>query len=132
MKVITRGSSGEALADGGSAVRATLTCNGEECPVTNNGDGAYLVSVKPQKLGHHQLSITVNGQHIQDSPFTLNIIPHQRDYTKFNYPVQIITGIGRPHGIAFSDNGDMFVTSSTDHCIHVYDESGERKSYHWL
>ena len=74
VKVITRGSSGEALADGGSAVRATLTCNREECPVTDNGDGTYLVSVIPQQVGQHKLSITVNGQHIQDSPFTLNIV----------------------------------------------------------
>ena len=127
VKVITTGSSGEALADGGSSVRATLTCNIEECPVTDNGDGTYLVSVIPRQLGQHQLSITGNGQHIQDSPFTLNIIP-QRDYTELNHPVQKITSIGYPCGIAFSDNGDMFVTSSTDHCIHVYDESGKRKA----
>ena len=127
VKFITRGSSGEALADGGSAVRATLTCNREECPVTDNGDGTYLVSVIPRQLGQHQLSITVNGQHIQDSPFTLNIVP-QCDYTKLQHPVRTITGIHHPHGIAFSDNGDMFVTSHTDHCIHVYDESGKRKA----
>ena len=127
MKVITRSSSGEALADSGSAVRATLTCNKEECPVTDNGDGTYLVSVKPQKLGQHQLFITVNSQHIQDSPFTINIIP-QRDYTELNHPVQKINGIRHPLGIAFSDSGDMFVTSSTDHCVHVYDESGKRKA----
>ena len=36
VKVITRGRSGEVLADGGSA---TLICNREEYPVTNNGDG---------------------------------------------------------------------------------------------
>ena len=30
--------------------------------------------------------------------------------------------------IAFSDNGDMFVTSERDHCIHVYDSSGKRKT----
>ena len=30
--------------------------------------------------------------------------------------------------IAFSDNGDMFVTSESDHCIHVYDSSGKKKT----
>ena len=127
VKVITRDSDGKQLTNGGSAVRVSLTCNKEECPVTDNGDGTYLVSVVPQQLGQHHLSITVNGGHIKDSPFTLNIVP-QRDYTQLKEPSQTITGIHRPQHIAFSDdNGDMFVTSG-DYCIHVYDKSGNRKA----
>ena len=125
VKVITKDSVGKQLTNGGSAVRVSLTCNKEECPVTDNGDGTYLVSVVPQQLGQHHLSITVNGGHIKDSPFTLNIVP-QRDYTQLKEPSQTITVVSRPEYIAFSDNGDMFVTSS-DHCIHVYDKSGNRK-----
>ena len=78
--MITRNSDGKQLNNGGLAVRVSLTCNKEECPVTDNGDGMYLVSVVPQQLGQHHLSITVNGGHIKDSPFTLNIVK-QRDYT---------------------------------------------------
>ncbi len=127
VKVITRDSDGKQN-NGGSAVRASLTCNKEECPVTDNGDGTYLVSVVPQQLGQHRLSITVNGGHIKDSPFTLDIVP-QRDYTQLiKDPSQTITGIRSPRYIAFSDNGDMFVTSSDRHCIHVYDKSGNRKA----
>ena len=125
VKVITRDSDGKQLTNGGSAVRASLTCNKEECPVTDNGDGTYLVSVVPQQLGQHHLSITVNGGHIKDSPFTLNIVP-QRDYTQLKRPSQIITGTRSPRYIAFSDNGEMFVTSN--HCIHVYHKSGNRKA----
>ena len=122
--MITRDSDGKQLTNGGSAVRASLTCNKEEFPVTDNGDGTYLVTVVPEQLGQHHLSITVNGGHIKDSPFTLNIVP-QRDYTQLKEPSQTITGISDPRHIAFSDNGDMFVTS--DDCIHVYDKSGNRK-----
>ena len=124
--MITRNSDGKQLTNGGSAVRASLTCNKEECLVTDNGDGTYLVSVVPQQLGQHHLSITVNGGHIKDSPFTLNIVP-QRDYTQLKEPSQIISGIRDPRFIAFSDNGDMFVTSCND-CIYVYDKSGNRKA----
>ena len=108
------------------AVRASLTCNKEECPVTDNGDGTYLVSVVPQQLGQHHLSITVNGGHIKDSPFTLNIVP-QRDYTQLKEPSQTITGIRSPRCVAYSDNGDMFVTSS-DSSIYVYDKSDNMKA----
>ena len=124
--MITRDSDGKQLTNGVSAVRVSLICNKEECPVTDNGDGTYLVSVVPQQLGQHHFSITVNGGHIKDSPFTLNIVT-QRDYTQLKKPSQTITGIRDPRYIAFSDNGDMFVTSRDD-CIQVYDKSGNRKA----
>ena len=127
VKVITRDNDGKQLTNGGSAVRASLTCNKVECPVADNGDGTHLVLVVPQQLGQHHLSITVNGERIKDSPFTLNIIP-QPNYSLPTLPSQIITGIKQPRYIAFSDNGDMFVTSDSDQCIHVYDKSGNRKA----
>ena len=126
VKIITRDSSGKELDNGGSAVRAVLSCNEEECSVTNNDDGTCYVTVIPQQLGQHQLSITIDNQHIQNSPFSLTIVP-QRDYTKLKQPVQTIKDIQSPHSIAFSDNGDMFVTSD-DWCIHVYDKSGNKKT----
>ena len=130
VKVTTRDSSGKELNKGGSVVRGILTCSGQgrvECPVSDNGDGTYLVSVIPQQLGQHQLSITVNSQGIQGSPFELSVVA-QRDYTKLKHQVQTITGINNPKYIAFTDNGDMFATSDTDHCIHVYDSSGKKKT----
>ena len=130
VKVATWDSSGKELNKGGSVVRGILACNGQgstECPVSNNGDCTYLVSVIPQQLGQHQLSITVNSQGIQGSPFKLSIVA-QRDYTKLKDPVQTITNINRPKYIAFTNNGDMFVTSSSNNCIHVYSGSGEKKT----
>ena len=127
VKIITRDiSNGKELDNGGLAVRAVLSCNEEECSVTNNDDGTCYVTVIPQQLGQHQLSITIDNQHIQNSPFSLTIIP-QRDYTKLKQPVQTIKDIEYPNCIAFSNNGDMFVTSA-DNCIHVYDKSGNKKT----
>ena len=95
VKVTARDSSGKELNKGGSVVRGILTCSGQgrvECPVSDNDDGTYLVSVIPQQLGQHQLSIIVNSQGIQGSPFKLSVVA-QRDYTKLKDPVQTITGI---------------------------------------
>ena len=130
VKVTTRDGSGKELNKGGSVVRGILTCSGQgrvECPVNDNGDGTYLVSVIPQQLGQHQLSITVNSQGIQGSPFNLSVVA-QRDYTKLKDPVQTITNTCYPNFIAFNDDGDMFVTSSEGKCIHVYDSSGKKKT----
>ena len=130
VKTISRDIRGQELDHGGEVVRSRLTPVGKrsiECQVTDNNDGSYLVSVTPQQSGQHKLSITIHGQDIQGSPFDLSVIT-QRDYTKLKYPVQTITGIKYFRYIAFSDNGDMFVTSESDHCIHVYDSSGKKKT----
>ena len=130
VKVVSRDIRGQELDRGGEVVRSRLTPVGKrsiECQVTDNNDGTYLVSVTPQQSGQHKLSITIHGQDIQGSPFDLSVVT-QRDYTKLKDPVQTITGINKPMYIAFSDNGDMFVTSSSDHYIHVYDSSGKKKT----
>ena len=130
VKMVSRDIRGQELDHGGEVVRSRLTPVGKrsiECQVTNNNDGTYLVSVTPQQSGQHKLSITIHGQDIQGSPFDLSVVT-QRDYTKLKDPVQTIAGINNPMYIAFSDNGDMFVTSNSDHCIHVYDSSGKKKT----
>ena len=130
VKVTTRDSNGRKLNKSESVVIGILTCSSEkkvECPVSDNDDGTYLVSVIPQQLGQHQLSINVNSEDIQGSPFKLKAVA-QRDYTELKDPIQTITGINWPMSIAFSDDGDMFVTSFSDHCIHVYDSSGKKKN----
>ena len=130
VKTVSRDIRGQELDHGGEVVRSRLTPVGKrsiECHVTDNNDGTYLVSVTPQQSGQHKLSITIHDQDIQGSPFDLSVVT-QRDYTKLKDPVQTITGIISPIKIAFSDNGDMFVTSDSDHCIHVYDSSGKKKT----
>ena len=128
VKVVSRRIRGQELDHGGEVVRSRLTPVGKrsiECQVTDNNDGIYLVSVTPQQSGQHKLSITIHGQDIQGSPFDLSVVT-QRDYTKLKDPVQTITGINNPTYSVFSDNGDMFVTSYSDHCIHVYDSSKKK------
>ena len=130
VKVVSRDIRGQELDRGGEVVRSRLTPvrkRSIECQVTDNNDGTYVVSVTPQQSGQHKLSITIHGQDIQGSPFDLSVVT-QRDYTKLKDPVQTITRINSPRYIAFSDNGDMFVTSDRDHCIHVYDSSGKKKT----
>ena len=130
VKVISRDSRGQEVDRGGEIVSCRLTPIGKaskECKVADNSDGTYLVSVTPQQLGQHKLSLTIHGQDIQCSPFDLSVVP-QRDYTKLKYPVQTITGIISPMCIAFSDKDDIFVTCQCDHCIHVCDSSGKKST----
>ena len=130
VKVVSKDSRGQDVDHGEKMMSCRLTPVGKiskECKVTDNSDGTYFVSVTPQQLGQHKLSITINGQDIHGSPFDLSVVP-QRDYTKLKDPVQTITGISFPMYIAFSDKGDMFVTSYNGKCVHVYDSSRKKKT----
>ena len=86
---------------------------------TSSNDGTLLTSRK-RCMSDVSLNVTSCKK-------IARVIP-QRDYTKLKRPVQTITGINSPMYIAFSDNGDMFVTSHSDDCIHVYDSSGKKKT----
>ena len=87
---------------------------------TSSNDGTLLTSRK-RCMSDDSLNDSVTS-----CKKIARVIP-QRDYTKLKR-LQTISGINEPMYIAFSDNGDMFVTSTSDHCIHVYDSSGKKKT----
>ena len=132
VKVVSRDSKGKKLSKGGALVSGRLVpVKKKETPIeaksTDCGDGTYLVSMTPQEFGENKLSLSIKGQSIQGCPFNVSVIG-SRDYTTLKNPVQTIIGINKPHFIAFSNNGDMFVTSVGDHCIYVYDSNGRQKT----
>ena len=132
VKLISRDSKGKELSKGGAIVSGRFVPVEEkgrpiEAKSTDCGDGTYLVSLTPQQLGQHKLSLTIKDQSIQGSPFNISIVA-TRDYTILKNPVQTITGVNKPWFIAFSNNSDMFVTSFNNHCIYVYDSNGRQKT----
>ena len=132
IRIISRDSKGKELSKGGAIVSGRFVPVEEkgrpiEAKSIDCGDGTYLVSLTPQQLGEHKLSLTIKDQSIQGSPFNIFVVA-TRDYTILKNPVHTITGINYPCFIAFSNNGDMFVTSYYNHCIYVYDSSGRQKT----
>ena len=118
------------ISKGNGVVSGSFTPVGDKRTVTQGkttdcGDGTYIISLMPKQFGQHKLSVMVNGHSVQGSPFNLTV---RRDYASVNKPVQTITGIYYPSFMAFSDNGDIFVTSRGDHCVYVYDSSGRQKT----
>ena len=97
-----------------------------EAKTTDCDDGAYFVSLTPQQLGEHQLSLTIKGQSIHCTLFTVSVIASQ-DYTTLNKQVKTITGIITPWFIAIAGHSDMFVTGFTNE-IYVFDSSRRQKT----
>ena len=126
VKVESMTSKGERYPYGGAQVKAELSHDGAVVPgeVEDHGDGTYTITLTPQTAGPHQLLITMDGQHVQNSPCDLDVGPK---YSTLCNPEQIIKCSGGPHVIAIHDSGDIYVTCWDDNCIRVFDQAGQQK-----
>ena len=120
VKVESMTSKGERYPYGGAQVKAELSHDGAVVPgeVEDHGDGTYTITLTPQTAGPHQLLITMDCQHVQNSPCDLDV--------GFN-PQKVIKCSGSPQGIAIHDSGDIYVSCWVDNCIRVFDQAGQQK-----
>eukprot|EP00731_Ephydatia_muelleri_P032931 Em0024g475a len=126
VKVESMTSKGERYPYGGAQVKAELSHDGAVVPgeVEDHGDGTYTITLTPQTAGPHQLLITMDGQHVQNSPCDLDVGPK---YSTLCNPEQVIKCSGGPFGIAIHDSGDIYVACWVDDCIRVFDQAGQQK-----
>ena len=119
-------SKGELYPYGGPQVKAELSHDGAVVPgeVEDHGDGTYTITLTPQTAGPHQLLITMDGQHVQNSPCDLDV---GTKYSTLCNPEQVIKCRCRPRSIAIHDSGDIYVACWGDHSIHVFDQAGQQK-----
>ena len=127
VKVETKTSKGERYPCGGEQVKAELRPKSHDGPVVlveveDHGDGTYTITLTPQTAGPHQLVITVDGHHVQGSPYDLEV---KSDYTSCD--VQQVINVQYPYCVAIHENGDIYVGSSDSH-IYVFDQGGH---LHW-
>ena len=130
VKVQSKTSKGEEYPHGGVEVKGEMrskTHNGAVVygEVEDHRDGTYTITLTPQTAGPHQLLITMDGQHVQNSPNDLDVRP-KRDYHTLCNAQQLIQ-CHWPLCVAIHDNGDIYVGSG-DHCIYVFDQTGQLKN----
>ena len=130
VKVQSKTSKGEEYPHGGVEVKGEMrskTHNGAVVygEVEDHRDGTYTITLTPQTAGPHQLLITMDGQHVQNSPNDLDV-RSKRDYHTLCNAQQVIQ-CNRPLCVAIHDNGDIYVGSDDD-CIYVFDQTGQRKN----
>ena len=93
--------------------------------VEDHRDGTYTITLTPQTAGPHQFLITMDGQHVQNSPNDLDVRPI-RDYRILCNAQQVIQ-CNESNSVAIHDNGDIYV-GSEDHHIYVFDQTGQLKN----
>ena len=129
VKVETKTSMGERYPCGGVQVKAELRPKSHDGAVVlgqveDHGDGTYTITLTPQTAGPHQLVITVDGHHVQGSPYDLKV---KNDYASLCDVQQVINVKGIPLCVAIHENGDIYV-GSNDHHIYVFDQGGHLKN----
>ena len=120
-----------------SLISSTLSSPGNthsvKCNITQKEAGKYNITFTPTASGKHQLSVQVGGADISGSPFTLPVIPQRVNAgnkliippTKKGTPVQTITELNKPWGIAVRDNGDIVVAENDMHRITTLNKEGK-------
>ncbi len=94
-----------------------------KCDITQtNPEGKYNITFTPSTR-QDQLIVQVGGVDIPDSPFTLPVIPTPEMRGK---PINTMTGLYMPWGIAVCDNGDIVVAQYGSHCITMLNKEGEK------
>ena len=130
VKVETKTSKGERYPYGGLQVKAELRPKSHDGAVVygeveDHGDGTYTITLTPQTAGRHQLVITMDDQHVQNSPHDLDVRPPKHNYLTLCNP--IISCSGGPSGIAIHDSGDIYVSCISDNSIRVFDQAGHHQ-----
>ena len=130
VKVQSKTSKGEEYPHGGVEVKGEMrskTHNGAVVygEVEDFRDGTYTITLTPQTAGPHQLLITMDGQHVQNSPNDLDVRP-KRLYRTLCSAKQVIK-CKWAYCVAIHDNGGIYV-GSNNNCIYVFDQAGQLKN----
>ena len=128
--IITKYRNGSQCSIGHSEVSVQLECNTGEvrsAQVRDNNDGSYMASFVAQQVGEVNLSVSINGQQIKGSPYSL-VVRQYIDYTRVSKPRKVLNNdgnMGEPWGIAFHKNGMWAVANFSKHCVYIFDEQDQ-------
>ena len=93
--------------------------------VKDNNDGSYVASFVAEEVGVAKLSVSIKGQQIRGSPYSIIV---GRNYKGINIPDEIVNGngkMGAPSGTAFNKDGMWAVADSTYHGVHLFSNRDE-------
>lgn len=99
--------------------------------ILDRQNGSYAVSWRPAVEGNHLLSVTLRGQHIHDSPFTIPV-RSGRNYSNVGSMLMQLGGEGeedgqlcRPWGVCTNRDGFVIVADRSNNRIQVFTPDGQ-------
>ncbi|KAM4705981.1 E3 ubiquitin-protein ligase TRIM71 isoform 2-T2 [Rhinophrynus dorsalis] len=124
---------GEARLSGGDLI--TVLVMGPDgnlfgAEVNDQMNGTYLVSYRPQLEGEHLISVMVCNQHIENSPFKVNV-KSGRCYLGIGLPTLTFGGEGdhdgklcRPWGVCVDREGYIIVADRSNNRVQIFKPCG--------
>ena len=79
----------------------------------------YEISYQPTSQGRYKLHVIVEGEHINESPFSVTVI------RKLGTPIKIIDDLKRPWGVVIDQKGNAIVVENGKCCVSVISSTGE-------
>ena len=121
-KIIIKNQNNTLCSKGGSDVIAQVqSSRGEVVPVEvkDNNDGSYSASFVTKHDREVKLSVTIEGQHIKGSHYSIMMC---RDYKSVDKPIKVVNDGGNmscPYAIAFGRDGVWAVTDCNYSRVHI-------------
>ena len=127
LHILSKDGKGQNYTRGGSKVVVELKSSTGGIAVgkiTDNNDGSYVASLVPEQVGETKLSVSINGEQIKGSPYSIVV----RNYQAIDKPSKIVNNngsMGRPWGVAFGRNGLWAVADNSNHCVYIFDDEDQ-------
>ncbi len=83
----------------------------------------YKVSCTPAVRGRHQLSITINNEHVTGSPCQIVVWPPVVEYS---VPVHSVNNLKAPWGIAINSRDQVLITEIKNHSLLFFDQEANK------
>ena len=102
---------------------------GRECTseiqINDCKDGLYQISYFPRDPGKCQVTVKVNGEHVRDSPFAMQVTPFQFKPVLFFGKEGSSEGMFRfPLRVAVNAKDEIAVTDSYNHRVQIFNSEG--------
>ena len=96
-----------------------------EVNVHDNKDGTYDISYFAKETGTCQASVMVNGEHVRDSPFTVEINTRQyKPVLSFGRHGSSAGLFNCPWGMAVNERNEIAVTDKGNNRVQVFSVDG--------
>ena len=94
--------------------------------INDNIDGSYEISYSPKVQGKYKVTVKVNGKHVLDSPFSIEVKLFQLSpvlsFGKYGSSVGMFD---YPWGVAVNARDEIAVTDAWNHRVQVFNNDGK-------
>ena len=90
LHILSKDGKGQNYTRGGNKVVVELKSTGgiTAGKITDNNNGSYVASLIPEQVGEAKLSVSINGEQIKGSPYSIVVQGH-RNYQSINRPCKL-------------------------------------------